>query len=143
MVCDAETFQDAFDLLCGERLGTGMHRTVYACKLLPDLVVKVENADYRYFANVMEMKFWNDHEHYGKVAKWLAPCTHLSPDGRVLLQKRADPLPKDYVMPDSMPVFLTDFKRENYGLLDGRLVCLDYAMTIPNPNIRLKRVNWD
>lgn len=137
-----ETFEDSFNLLCGDKIGQGAHRTVYACKLCPDLVVKVEPDDYRYFANVLEMKFWNDHEHYPKVARWLAPCTHLSPEGRILLQKRADPLPKDFQPPDQMPSFLTDFKRENYGILGGQLVCIDYAMTIPNPSIRLKRVNW-
>lgn len=85
-------FKDTFDLLCGEVLGKGIHRKVYSCKLLPDMVVKVEANDYRYFANVMEMKFWCDNEHYEKVSKWLAPCTFLSPEGRILLQKRADPL---------------------------------------------------
>lgn len=137
-----EVFEEAFNLLCGDKLGNGIHRTVYACKLLPDLVVKVENDDYRYFANVMEMKFWNDHEFYPRVAKWLAPCTHLSPDGRILLQKRADPLPRDFQLPEYMPSFLTDFKRENYGILNDQLVCLDYAMTIPNPSIRPKKANW-
>ena len=24
----------------------------------------------------------------------------------------------------------------------GRLVCLDYAMTIPNPSTKLKKVDW-
>lgn len=137
-------FEDAFNLLCGDKLGQGLHRTVYACKLRPDLVVKVEpDEGYRYFANVLEMKFWNDQEHYEKVARWLAPCTHLSPDGRILLQKRVDPLPKDYQMPTHIPSFLSDLKRENFGILDNMLVCIDYAMTIPNPSIKPKQVYWD
>lgn len=137
------TFEDAFNLLCGDKLGNGAHRTVYTCKIRHDLVVKVESDDFRYFANVMEMKFWSDHEHYEKVSRWLAPCTHLSPDGRILLQRRVDPLPSDHQMPPKVPSFLTDLKRENFGILDGQLVCIDYAMTIPNPNVRLKGVFWD
>lgn len=45
-------------------------------------------------------------------------------------------------MPETIPTFLTDLKRENFGLIDGRIVCVDYAMTIPNPSTRLKQVFW-
>jgi hypothetical protein len=45
-------------------------------------------------------------------------------------------------MPERMPSFLTDFKRENFGILRGKLVCIDYAMPIPSYNSRLKKVNW-
>ena len=135
-------FEDAFNLLCGDKLGEGIHRTVYACRLRPELVVKVESHDFRYFANVMENKFWGDHEHYAKVAEWLAPCHYLSPDARVLLQARADPVPRDYPMPEQMPAFLSDLKRENFGLIGGRLVCVDYAMTIPSPSVRPKKAYW-
>lgn len=139
---NSETYREAFNVLAGEKLGEGIHRQVFECKLRPDLVVKVENDDWRYFANVLEMKFWNDHEHYEKVAKWLAPCEQLSPDGRVLLQKRADPLGQNDELPGELPAFLSDLKRENFGRIDGRLVCLDYAMTIPTPNTRMKKVQW-
>ena len=135
-------YADAFNMLCGDKLGEGIHRTVFACKLLPDAVVKVEKDYFRYFANVFESKFWSDHSDYEAVAKWLAPVMHMSPDGRILLQRRADPVPASYELPDKMPAFLSDFKRENFGLLEGRLVCLDYAMTIPNPSTRLKKAYW-
>lgn len=133
------TCVDAFNLLCGEKLGAGIHREVFACTLRPDLVVKVETADNRWFANVMEMKFWNDHECYKPVAQWLAPCAALSPDGRVLLQWRCDPVPQSYRWP-KLPQFLTDLKADNFGLYRGRLVCVDYAMTVPNPSTRLRAV---
>lgn len=137
----AECFEDAFNLLCGALLGEGVHRKVFACRLRPELVVKVEaEPAFRYFANVHEMKMWNDSSL--KEAEWLAPCRYLSPDGRILLQDRADPVPGDYEMPERMPSFLTDFKRENFGILRGKLVCIDYAMPIPSYNSRLKKVNW-
>jgi hypothetical protein len=71
--CNDETFADAFNLLCGDKIGDGIHRTVYACPLMPGWVVKVENAFNRYFANVFESKFWDDHKHAPKIAEWLAP----------------------------------------------------------------------
>jgi len=128
------TYEDAFNLLCGKLLGEGIHRKIFECRLRDDLVVKVEaETDWRYFANVLEMRFWNDHEHYKKVADWLAPCEYLSPDGRILLQRRASPIIERSVLPEQVPAFLSDLKPENFGMLDGRLVCLDYALTISNP----------
>ena len=136
-------YEDAFNLLCGKLLGEGIHRKVFECRLRDDLVVKVESeTDWRYFANVLEMRFWNDHEHYKKVADWLAPCEYLSPDGRILLQRKALPIVDRSALPKQVPAFLSDLKPENFGMLDGRLVCLDYAMTIPNPSTRLKKVDW-
>ena len=137
------TYRDAFNLLCGEKIGEGIHRTVYECLVRPDLVVKVENDDYRYFANVIEQKFWNDWENYEKISRWLAPCEYLSPDGRILLQKRCDPIASGGALPDQLPAFLTDVKRSNFGWLEGRLVCLDYAITILNPSLRGRKVGWD
>lgn len=137
-------FEDAFNLLCGEKLGGGIHREVFDCRLRPDLVVKVERDDtWRYFSNVREMKFWDDNQHFKKVADWLAPCVYMSPDGRILLQRRVKLATRFDDLPDMMPAFLTDFKPDNYGFLEGRLVCIDYAMTIDNPSVKLKKVpDW-
>lgn len=136
-------FEDAFNLLCGNKIGSGIHRDVFECRLRPDLVVKVEIVEtWRYFANVHEMKFWNDNEYRKDITKWLAPCEYLSPDGRILLQRRVDPIGSKTRLPDKLPAFLTDVKKDNYGLLDGRLVCFDYALSIPNPSTRLKKVDW-
>jgi len=136
-----EVYYDTFNLLCGKQLGEGIHRKVFECKLRPELVVKVESSERRYFANVLEQRFWNDNQEYKPIAKWLAPCEYLSPDGRLLLQRRAEPA-RVKELPDKMPSFLTDLKVSNFGWLDGRLVCLDYAMTIPNPSARLRKADW-
>jgi len=137
-----DIYNNCFNLLCGDKLGSGIHRDVYECLLRPELVVKVEyEVNYRYFANVMEMKFWDDHQHYKKVADWLAPCEYMSPDGRILLQRKCKPLDDWSQFPDSFPSFLTDIKLSNFGLLDGRVVCMDYAMTIPNPSVKMKKVD--
>ncbi len=136
------TFRDAFNLLCGDLIARGCHRKVFVCNLRDDLVVKVENDHARRFANILEMEFWNDHQFYEPVAKWLAPIIMLSPDGRILLQKRCDPIPATYEKPDKMPAFLTDIKVANFGIFEGRLVCFDYALTIRNASARLRKVEW-
>ena len=137
------TFEDAFNLLCGEKIGSGIHRDVFECKLRPDLVVKVEtDHDQRNFANVLEHQFWADHQHAPAIIKWLAPLEFLSPDGRISLQRRVKIATNDDTMPDKMPGFLTDIKRCNYGWIGTQLVCVDYAWTIPNPQQRLRKAVW-
>lgn len=143
MTIDTSVYEDAFNMLCGELLGEGVHRKVFACKLRPELVVKVEYGDkMRHFANVMEMQFWDANKYYAKVSDWLSPCEFMSPDGRILLQRRADKLPLNYKFPEKIPYFLTDLKRDNFGLIGDKLVCVDYAITISNPLTRLKKAEW-
>lgn len=139
-----ETYEDAFNLLCGELLGEGIHRKVFACRIRRDLVVKVEDDTKvnRSFANAFESRFWGDYQHAPAVAKWLAPVEYMSPDGRILLQTRAEPIPWDFHLPDKLPGFLTDVKRENFGLIEGRLVCLDYSSTVLDAGTRLKKAYW-
>lgn len=138
------TAADAFNLLCDKKIGEGIHRDVFTCRINDALVVKVEtDGPFRYFANVMEMKFWSEHADHTAVAQWLAPCEYMSPDGLVMLQRRVEPLRRSDVLPEKLPTFLTDIKRENFGWLDGKIVCVDYAMHLDHPNTRLKKVKWD
>lgn len=134
---------DAFNLLCGRKLGGGIHRDVFECRLRPDLVVKVEtDTNWRYFANVHEMKFWDDNQYHKAVSRWLAPAEYLSPDGRILLQRRVEPIRESDKLPEKLPAFLSDIKRDNFGWLDGRLVSVDYALAPNNPSLRLRKVDW-
>lgn len=127
----SKIFEDAFNLLCGTSLGEGIHRKVFECHLDPSLVVKVETSgDHRTFANFREMDVWNNLEHT-KLSKWLAPCVSLSMSGLILLQKRVKPIRREE-MPKKLPGFLTDLKVENFGILDGQVVCVDYALTLHN-----------
>lgn len=138
-------FRDAFNMLCGDKIGSGVYRDVFRCKLRPDLVVKVEReTEYRDFANVREMRFWCDNQDCTAIAKWLAPCEFLSPDGRVLLQKKATIVTEDDLanLPKQLPAFLTDTKFGNFGWLNGKLVCVDYASVISNVSTRLRKADW-
>ena len=142
-MASVRTFEDAFNLLCGEKIGSGIHRDVFECRLRPDLVVKVEQErDWRYFSNVHEMKFWSDNRDFKRVSDWLAPCEYMSPDGRILLQKKVRIAQLTDDLPEKLPAFLTDIKPENFGHLNGNLVCIDYAFTIDNPKINLRKVDW-
>ena len=136
------TFQDAFNLLCGKKLGSGIHRDVFECRLRPDLVVKVEIEEpLRYFANVMEHNFYMNYCNDKNIVKWLAPIRFVSPDQRILLQDKVERISDDQ-LPKKLPAFLTDIKRENFGILNGRVVCVDYVTTICNPSTRLRNVHW-
>lgn len=136
-------FVDAFNLLCGAKLGEGIHREVFECHIAPQYVVKVErDLDHRSFSNVHEWQFWLDNKDNPGVAKWLAPCYFMSPDGRILLQHRVRPAHSSDELPTQLPAFLNDLKPQNFGWLDGNFVCVDYAGHIDNPSKRLKKVNW-
>lgn len=137
-----EVYKDCFNMLCGEKLGSGIHRDVFDCKIREDLVVKVEKADYRYFANVMEMSFWSNYQYCKEISKWLAPCEYMSPDGRILLQRKATPI-EECRLPDRLPAFLTDTKPANFGAINGSVVCVDYAMHIVNVSTRMRKARWN
>lgn len=138
-------YRDAFNMLAGEKIGHGAYRDVFECKLRPEFVVKVERDEpngYRTFHNYDEYRFWDDHKDYRAVARWLAPIEYCSPDMLIILQRRVTPIDKSK-LPAKLPAFLTDLKPSNFGMLDGRLVCTDYAYTVPNPSLRLKKAEWN
>jgi hypothetical protein len=60
-----------------------------------------------------------------------------------MLQQRVEPIRDSDTLPDMIPAFLTDIKRENFGWYDGRIVCVDYAMHLDNLSTRLKKATWD
>ena len=111
----------------GELLGAGIAREVYALRTDPSKVVKIEMAD-RSFQNALEWSTWRQLRET-KYAKYLAPCHWISPCGIVLIQERARPL-----MPEHervrLPSFLTDTKRANYGVINGRVVAVDYGTNL-------------
>ena len=118
---------DFFRTFCGERLGGGAGRDVYAFGLDEEYVIKFEGRD-QSFQNIAEWQLWNkavntdNHD----IIKWLAPCDRISPSGRVLIQKRTKPL-KPEKFPKRIPSFLGDTKYNNYGMLGKQFVCHDYG----------------
>lgn len=142
-------FEEAFNLLCGDKIGEGMSRTVFECKLLPDCVVKVETDPQR-FQNVIEWETWNLVS-WTKASRWFAECKWISPNGKILVMERTRPAgPAD--LPDKVPVWFTDLKPGNWGMSktnkEGKeyLVCHDYgtSLMLQEGTItkRLKKADW-
>lgn len=133
---------DVFDTLCGELLGEGAGRAVYANLLDPATVIKIETRG-RSFQNIMEWELWQSQQYNPSAAKWLAPCVSISPSGIVLVQKRTEPIPKK-LLPKDVPAWATDLKQENWSLLNGKPVMHDYGITLlmDKASSRLKKADW-
>ena len=106
-------------------LGKGVSRKVYPLAHTGEWVLKVETDAYS-FQNPQEWLIWRAVRNT-RHARWFAPCKAISPGGQILVQRRTStPGPRDF--PKRLPGFLIDLKRENYGLLEGRLVAHDYGL---------------
>lgn len=136
--------RDWMQCACGKELGNGIGRRVFVYDLDPRWVIKIEDKSSS-FQNVMEWETWDAAKQRGKeFARWLAPCTAISPSGSVLLQKRTTPIPRGKY-PKRMPPFLNDFKRSNYGLYEGRVVCHDYGTSLlldHGFSLKMKKADW-
>lgn len=143
-------FESAFNLPCGEVVGRGMSRTVYDSPLLPNSVIKVETGAHR-FQNVVEWETWQ-RVRDTPASRWFAACEWISADGIVLVMQRTRP-PAPSEFPDRVPLYLTDMKRTNYGMVgerhggDGKqfLVCHDYGTHLlfeHGMTKRLKKAQW-
>lgn len=133
-------FEEAFNLLCGDKIGEGMTRTVYECKLHRDCVVKVEDPDSNYRQNWLEHQTWElaaSIDGACKATRWLASIRWISPRGSILLMERTrPPSDADFAAVEKLPCWLTDLKRSNWGMVksnkDGKewLVCHDYGTNL-------------
>ena len=116
-----------FNMICGEKIGSGAYRDVFLHKWDKKLVIKVEiEQTHRTFANVFEHHYWTEASEANR--QWLAPVVGLSPDGKISFMERTCALPHDFKFPSAIPRFLRDIKPENFGLYKDRLVCHDYQM---------------
>lgn len=132
---------ELIDYILGDFVGYGISRLVYDYRLDPKYVIKLDLSNHN--ANVLEHDVWRTVEHT-KHAKWFAPVKDLSPCGRVLLQEKCkyeniDKFPK--IIPD----YLSDIKVDNFGWLNGKFVCLDYAgnnLLTKGLSSKMKKVKW-
>lgn len=116
---------DFIRTFAGPKIAEGVSRAVYELVGQPSLVLKVEFTE-QTFQNVLEWQFWSSVQ-FTPWRALFAPCRRISPCGHILIQERTAPLPEGFVMPE-LPDFLSDQKIENFGVLDGKLVCHDYAL---------------
>lgn len=120
-------WKEAYGLLVGDKIGRGMSRVAHECPLDKRFVIKVENRE-AFFQNVVEWETWQRVKDT-PTAKWFAPCIHISSCGTVLIQRRTQAMRLEE-LPKRMPAFFADFKRTNYGLIDGQVACHDYGTSL-------------
>lgn len=118
---------EMISFICGEFVGKGCTREVYEFQLDDKYVVKVAYGSP--IDNVVEWQIWQNLKHRTDGSReWFAPCKYLSKNGRILVQRRTQPLEtREAHIPDKVPTFFTDIKRSNYGWIGKQLVCHDYA----------------
>jgi hypothetical protein len=114
---------ELFHMMAGDRIGQGIAREVYLWAPDHDYVIKFELADCD-FQNVTEWLLWESAPNAAR--KWLAPCEHISPNGKILIQRRCTPwLGK----PPKHPKWMDDMHMNNWGTYKGRPVAMDYGRT--------------
>lgn len=142
--------EEVFSCLCGKYLGAGIHREVFEYKPDPKWVIKIDIGDRH--ANIMEEEIWAHvvdviQKVGGRQLKdWFAPVKQLSPCGRVVLQRKCNTKFDRDKFPKKIPDFFSDTKYQNWGLLNGLVVCFDYANNLALTNGlftgKMKPANW-
>jgi hypothetical protein len=114
------TLYEILENYLGECIGQGSSRWVF--EFNKDLVLKIEKGDWH--ANAIEWDTWTAVK-YSKWEKWFAPIEHISPNGRLMWQRKCN---KVYEQPKKLPNFLSDIKLSNLGDLNGQIVAIDYSI---------------
>jgi len=133
-----------FNYICGDLIGFGITRYVFEYKPDPEWVMKIDVSNY--FANINEWLLWGAIKDDKRYNKWYAPVKDISACGKFMLQKYCTPLSDTDNVPKMLPINFHDIKKENFGLLDERVVLIDYGGqtfmdALPN-KIQLKKANW-
>ncbi len=119
-------------MIVGRLIGKSC-RAAFELKIAPSRVVKLGSCDMGIDANRREWQFYAAAQ--GTMFEsWIAPCHHISECGRLLVMDRCEPIPAEMASGIQIPKIFSDTKIANWGLLAGRPVCLDYALTCGQPN---------
>lgn len=110
--------------ICGDKIGSGCFRDVYEYNLDPKCVVKIQR-DLSSFNNIMEWEIWCN-VLSTEYKKHFAPCVLLSCNGRILIQRKTNPITDEKPAPNNIPHFFTDIKNENFGWIGKDFVAHDY-----------------
>lgn len=119
--------------LCGNCLGCGSFRTVYAHRGDSGLVIKQAQAEHDKFHNWLE---WSIYKRANAILREvLAPVHAISYDGEYLVMERADTRHDVYTLDphqvqayETLRQYFADIKYSNIGILNGRCVAVDYAL---------------
>lgn len=132
-----DTCRSLANAFIGTEINEGWSRTVYTCPLREDYVVKVareDNLAEGVMANAQEFKLYETLLQFvregGESRRWqldlLAEILWISSDCRVLIMKKAEPCP-EHLLPKVVPRWAQDLKKSNMGIIDGKVVFVDYA----------------
>lgn len=143
---NAEIMMAYHDLLCGDLIAEGCSRTVYECDYDKSCVVKIHrDTEFLPSDNILEWELWDMIKYMdNEASKWFAPCVRISDNGRILIQKKTKPLTdKQWSQLSKVPSFLSDIKRENFGMYKGHVCMHDYAFTLYRLGIsnKMKRIS--
>lgn len=113
---------DLLRMVCQDLIASGSFRDVYEYGLDNNYVIKVTEHNEK---NLLEYEVWQAAQgsHY---QKWFAPIKYCSPAGNFLVMRKARPIRDTDKLPKKVPSFFTDMKKENYGMINNQLVCIDY-----------------
>lgn len=141
-LCNTICGKEFFEFICGDLLGIGQHRAVFVYTPDPSCVIKFQRQIGP--QNWLEWQLFHDlFEHANQLL--LAPCLRISENGIWLVQRRTQPVPKNFQWPKKIPEFITDTKRPNFGIYKKRLVCHDYANNLCENyarTVKMKKVEW-
>ena len=139
---------EVLSIVCGNKIGGGIARTVYEYSLNPNYVVKVCNAKTSPESNINEFQLYNEIRGLCGplewVKDWFAPVEWMSEGGKVLLQRKTKPFHNKLSRPEKVPSFFFDVKADNFGWIGNRFVCHDYGMLYGfiEYRKRFKKADW-
>lgn len=132
--------------LIGEKIGSGVFRSVYEYALNPEkYVIKVEPICN--MCNIQEYLIWQEVQglkgDLAWVKLWFAPIKWISPNGRILVMQRTKKI-EGKEKPKMVPNFLYDAKEDNFGWIGGNYVCHDYGSIygLINYSKKMQKPNW-
>lgn len=140
---------DLIRMFVGEKIGSGLYRSVYRFNLNPDkYVIKIEPNSTECNAN--EFLIWNEVSGLigplAWVRDWFAPILYMSPDAKILIMEKTNPIfPKNITnYPDKVPNFFSDIKVDNFGWINGKFVCHDYGFInrFIKYDKKFRKANW-
>lgn len=138
-----DSIQTIIEKICGELIGQGTYRDVYALKDNPRYVVKIErDMSTGKFCNATEYVNWCDLRYWDFIEPWLCPCVRITETSQVLIQKRAKLIESVDQLPEKVPSIFTDLKRTNWGILNKRPVLLDYPYLRYTMSQRMRTPKW-
>jgi hypothetical protein len=118
------------ELFVGGEIGSGSFRRTYEMLQEPDHVLKVQYGSGHH--NAIEWETWQAAKET-KWAKWFAPCVRIDSWGSSLVMRKARTFESEMEFLATIkrvPVFFHDVRWTNWGMLDGRPVCIDYGHTL-------------